>query len=190
MYLGFVVPAYFSLTIIRSFGCSVVRTQLFSVPPRAVSFVFAMLIATFSDLAKHRPFSSSSLFVALAGFPALLGAKNDHHAQYGALFLVVPSVYSAMAGHLRRSIGTGWRVGFGNLGGFVSTFTFLSQSSSFTTGYAICVGFICLSFLANIIYFTGLVLENRKDNSNEGATISEPEKQRMGDLNPDYGYML
>lgn len=96
-----------------------------------------------------------------------------------------------MAGHLRRSVGTGWQIGFGNLGGFVATFTFLSETSTFATGYAVCVGFICLSFLANVIYFVGLVLENRRrDNSNEGASISEDEKQRMGDLNPDYRYML
>lgn len=96
-----------------------------------------------------------------------------------------------MAGHLRRSTGTGFQIGFGNLGGFVATFTFLSQTSSFKTGYAVCVGFICLSFLANVIYFTGLVLENRRrDNSTDGVTIPESEKQRMGDLNPDYRYML
>ena len=96
-----------------------------------------------------------------------------------------------MAGHLRRSVGTGWQIGFGNLGGIIATFTFLSSTSSFNTGYAVCIGFICLSFLANVVYFTGLVLENRRrDNSNEGATILEDEKQRMGDLNPDYRYML
>jgi len=101
MYLGFVVPAYsyayFAPTIIRSFGYSAVRTQLFSVPPWAVSFVFAMLIATFSDLAKHRfLFVIFPLLVALAGFSTLLGATGNHHAQYGALFLAVSGVYSTM----------------------------------------------------------------------------------------------
>ncbi|KAF9647072.1 MFS general substrate transporter [Thelephora ganbajun] len=207
MYLGFVVPAYsyayFAPTIIRSFGYSPVRTQLFSVPPWAVSFVFAMTIATFSDLTKHRfLFVILPLFVALSGFATLLGSMHSHKTQYGALFLAVSGVYSAMpvivcwfnsnlAGHLRRSIGTGWQIGFGNLGGFVATFTFLSQASSFKNGYSVCIGFICLSFLANIVYFTGLVLENRRrDNSNEGASIPESEKQLMGDLNPDYRYML
>ena len=97
-----------------------------------------------------------------------------------------------MAGHLRRSVGTGFQIGFGNLGGFVATFTFLSKTTTdFTTGYAVCVGFICLSFLANVVYFTGLVLENRRrDDSNDSATTPESEKRRMGDLNPDYRYML
>jgi quinol-cytochrome oxidoreductase complex cytochrome b subunit len=101
MYLGFVVPAYsyayFAPTIIKSFGYSAVRTQLLSVPPWAVSFVFAMVIATFSDLAKHRfLFVIFPLLVALAGFATLLGVKHNHHTQYGALFLAVSGVYSTM----------------------------------------------------------------------------------------------
>ena len=101
MYLGFVVPAYsyayFAPTIIKTFGYTAVRTQLFSVPPWAVSFVFAMLIATFSDLAGHRfLFVIFPLLVALSGFATLLGATDNHKAQYGALFLAVSGVYSAM----------------------------------------------------------------------------------------------
>ena len=101
MYLGFVVPAYsyayFSPTIIKSFGYSEIRTQLLSVPPWACSFVFAMLIATLSDLAKHRfLFVLIPLFVAISGFSVLLGTKGDYHVKYGALFLAVSGVYSTM----------------------------------------------------------------------------------------------
>ena len=101
MCLRFVIPAYsyayFSPTIIRSFGYSPIRIQLFSVPPWAVSFVFAMLFATFSDFAKHRfLFVIFPLLVALAGFLTLLGVTDNHGAQYGALFLAVSGVYSAM----------------------------------------------------------------------------------------------
>lgn len=101
MYLGFVVPAYsyayFAPTIIESFGYSEVRTQLLSVPPWAVSFVFAMTIATFSDLAGHRfLFVIFPLLVALSGFATLLGATGNHKVQYGALFLAVSGVYSTM----------------------------------------------------------------------------------------------
>ena len=101
MYLGFVVPAYsyayFSPTIIRSFGYSAIRSQLLSVPPWACSFVFAMTIATFSDFAKHRfLFVLLPLFVALAGFSTLLAVKGRYHVEYGALFLAVSGVYSTM----------------------------------------------------------------------------------------------
>ena len=102
MYLGFVVPAYsyayFSPTIIKSFGYSAIRTQLLSVPPWACSFVFAMIIATCSNLTKHHfLFVLLPLFVAIAGFLMLLGTKEDaYHVKYGALFLAVSGVYSTM----------------------------------------------------------------------------------------------
>lgn len=101
MYLGFVVPAYsyayFSPTIIKSFGYSPIRTQLLSVPPWACSFVFAMIIAVFSDLLKHRfLFVLLPLFVAISGFATLLAYNGDYHVKYGALFLAVSGVYSTM----------------------------------------------------------------------------------------------
>jgi hypothetical protein len=56
-----------------------------------------MVIATFSDLAKHRfLFVLIPLFVALSGFLVLLGTKGDYHVKYGALFLAVSGVYSTM----------------------------------------------------------------------------------------------
>jgi hypothetical protein len=56
-----------------------------------------MIVATFSDLIKHRfLFVMLPLFVALAGFSTLLGVKDNYHVEYGALFLAVSGVYSAM----------------------------------------------------------------------------------------------
>ena len=56
-----------------------------------------MIIATASDFTKHRfLFVLLPLFVALAGFSTLLGVKDNYHVEYGALFLAVSGVYSAM----------------------------------------------------------------------------------------------
>ena len=56
-----------------------------------------MIIATASDLTKRRfLFVLLPLFVALAGFSTLLGIKDNYHVEYGALFLAVSGVYSAM----------------------------------------------------------------------------------------------
>ena len=56
-----------------------------------------MVIATLSDLTKHRfLFVLLPMFVALAGFSTLLAVKGDYHVEYGALFLAVSGVYSAM----------------------------------------------------------------------------------------------
>lgn len=56
-----------------------------------------MIIATYSDLTKHRFLSVLlPLFVALTGFSTLPAVKDNYYVEYGALFLAVSGVYSAM----------------------------------------------------------------------------------------------
>lgn len=127
MYLGLVVPAYgfayFAPAILASYHYGPVQTQLHSVPPWAVAFAVAMLVAVLSDRARHRfLFSLVSIAVAVAGFAILLNVHDDVAAEYGALFLVVAGTFSAMpvivcwfnmnlGGHRRRAIGTAWQIG-------------------------------------------------------------------------------
>jgi hypothetical protein len=49
-----------------------------------------------------------------------------------------------------------------------------------------------LSALASTIYFIGVITENKsRDRGNvKGADLPEAEKALMGDLSPDYRYML
>lgn len=133
MYFGLIVPAYgyayFSPTIIRSYGYSPIQTQLHSVPPWAVSFGFSMLIAVFSDWTRHRYFFTVfPICIAIAGFVVLLTVHDNTNVEYGALFMASSGVYAAMpiivcwfqmnlGGHHRRAVGTAWQVGFGNIGG-------------------------------------------------------------------------
>jgi len=121
MYFGLIVPAYgyayFAPTIIRSYGYSPIQTQLHSVPPWAVSFGFSMLIAFFSDLARHRfLFTLIPICFAIAGFAILLNVHHNKDVQYGALFMASSGVYAAMpiivcwfqmnlGGHHRRAVG-------------------------------------------------------------------------------------
>lgn len=117
--------AFFAPGIIQSYGYSQIGTQLHSVPPWACAFVFAMIIAFFSDKTKHRfAFTLIPIFVAISGFAILLTVHNKPHTQYAALFLVAMGSYSAMpvivcwfnmnlGGHHRRAVGTAWQIGFG-----------------------------------------------------------------------------
>jgi len=121
--------AYFSPGIIRGYGYSPIETQLHSVPPWACAFGFAMLTAYISDKTRHRCLVAIFAFaVALVGFAMLISIHHHKQAQYAALFLVAMGTYSAMpivvcwfnmnlGGHHRRSVGTAWQVGFGNIGG-------------------------------------------------------------------------
>lgn len=208
MYFGLIVPAYgyayFAPTIIKTFDYDSVQTQLYSIPPWAAAFGFSMVVAFFSDRLRHRfAFTLIPIAIAIVGFGMLLGIHDKHHVQYGALFLVTCGAYSAMpvvvcwfamnlGGHHRRSVGTAWQVGFGNIGGIISTFAFNTDTGTFSTGYGISVAFCGLSVIACVIYLVALVLDNRKKDAiaanQDPNAISETEEEMLGDLAPNYRY--
>ncbi|KAL8789830.1 MAG: hypothetical protein Q9213_000898 [Squamulea squamosa] len=208
MYFGLIVPAYgyafFAPGIIRSYGYSQIQTQLHSVPPWAASFTFAMVIAYFSDLFKHRfAFEILPICLAITGFGILFTVHDNHHLQYGALFMVTMGVYSAMpvivchfnlnlGGHHRRAVGTAWQIGFGNIGGIIATYAFLPKDRPkfYRPGYAICISFICLSAASCIAYAASLVMQNRQRDKAPRSLLTEYEKTEKGDLNPEYRYSL
>lgn len=208
MYLGLIVPAYsyafFSPAIIQSYHhYGAVQTQLHSVPPWAAAFAFSMLVAVLSDRVGHRfLFAAVPICVAACGFALLLAVRGRPAVQYAALFLVVMGTYSAMpiivcwfnmnlGGHRRRAIGSAWQVGFGNVGGIVATYAFLDRDAPYyAPGHAICIGFICLSAVSCCAYAALITWENRKRERMVGANLTEYERTELGDLNPDFRYML
>ena len=94
---------------------------------------------------------------------------------------------------MRRSVGTAFQIGFGNCGGAIATFTFLAKDApNYVQGYSICLGFIGFCAACCTLYFFALVAENRKraEGMSEHSGKSQDEKAMLGDLNPDYRYML
>ena len=72
-------------------------------------------------------------------------------------------------------------------------FAFLAKDApKYIPGYSICIAFIALSLLANTVYFLGLSWENRTRDVKAAkgfyTDLTEEDKKRMGDLNPDYRY--
>ncbi|KAL8898537.1 MAG: hypothetical protein Q9192_002030, partial [Flavoplaca navasiana] len=208
MYFGLIVPAYsyafFAPGIIQTYGYSRIQTQLYSVPPWAASFTFAMVIAYFSDKIKHRfAFTIMPICLAIAGFGILIVVHDNHHLQYGALFMVAMGVYSAMpvivcwfnmnlGGHHRRAVGTAWQIGFGNIGGIIATYSFLPQDKAdfYKPGYSICIAFICLSAASCLVYAASCIMQNRQREKAPRSLLTEFEKTELGDLNPEYRYLL
>ena len=198
MYFGMIVPAYgyafFAPTILATYGYSAIETQLHSVPPWACAFAFAMIIATCSDFAKHRfVFTLIPISVAIAGFAILISVHHNKHVEYAGLFLVAMGAYSAMpvivcwfnmnlGGHHRRAVGTAWQVGFGNIGGIIATYAFLSTDAPYyKKGYSICLSFLCLSAASCCVYAVAVVSANRKrDKAPTNLNLSEYEKTELG----------
>jgi len=206
---------FFAPTIIKSYGYDTVASQLYSIPPWAAAFVFCMLIAITSDRLRHRfVFALIPICITIAGFVMLLSIHGQAHRNvlYGALFLVACGCYSAMpvvicwftmnlSGHKRRSIGSAWQVGFGNIGGIIATYSFLSQDApNYHPGYSTCISFLCLSGASCIVYLLAIFLENSKRQRVRAATNPETviasaginddgEDEFLGDLAPSYRYI-
>ncbi|KAK7987979.1 hypothetical protein PG989_008294 [Apiospora arundinis] len=205
MYFGLIVPAYgyafFAPTIIATYKYNAIQTQLRSVPPWAASFVFSLVIAAISDRFRHRYlFTLIPMLISFAGFGILLNVHDNLNLQYGALFLVVMGVYGSMpitvcwfnmnlGGHHRRSIGTAWQIGFGNIGGIIATYAF-DDPPYFKKGYSIGVAFTALSATSCAAYLVALMFENkRRAKAVRTVGLTEYEKGELGDLNPEFRYM-
>lgn len=89
-------------------------------------------------------------------------------------------------------MGSAWQVGFGNIGGIIAVFAFLpSDAPGYVTGYSICIAFTILAILACIVYGIGCWTANQKrDRTPVDVGLTEYEKTEMGDMNPEYRYLL
>ena len=89
-------------------------------------------------------------------------------------------------------MGTAWQIGFGNIGGIIATYAFLAKDAPhYKKGYSICIAFSCLSAAACCLYAVSVWVQNR--NREKAATdlgVTDFERTEMGDMSPDYRYLL
>ena len=58
-----------------------------------------------------------------------------------------------LKGHVERSVGTAWMIGFGNSGGIVATFSFLATDAPlYHKGYSICMAMTVVGLAAGVLY--------------------------------------
>ncbi|KAL2865675.1 putative MFS transporter [Aspergillus lucknowensis] len=211
MYFGQIVTAYgyayFAPSIIQSYGYGPIQTQLYSIPPWAAAFGFSMVIAYSSDKLRHRlAFTIGPMLIAMAGLGILLNVHGieNRDVQYGALFLVTSGCYSAMpvvvcwyamnlGGHRRRSVGTAWQVGFGNIGGIVATYSFLEKDRAnfYKPGFSIGISFLAFSCACCIVYFLAVWHQNRQREqvmASGDPSYLEEDDERLGDMATKFRY--
>ena len=95
-------------------------------------------------------------------------------------------------GHLKRSVGTAYLIGFGNIGGFIATFSFQTKDApSYHTGYSVVMAFFCLTTVTSGLYFIAVRSQNKtiaRQAVAETVPIDEPgEEQHM---HSGFTYML
>ena len=204
-YFGLAVSAYayafIAPTIIQSFGYGPIETQLRSVGPWLATLGVSLATAYVSDRMRHRcTLAVVPMFGAVAGLGTLLVGRlygadvevSEVRARFAALFLVVMGTYTAMpivvcwfqmnlGGHRRRSMGSAFQIGFGNIGGFVAAWAFLDKDwPVFRNGFTICIAFQVVALLAAAGYATCVVLENKRRWFIDPAVLTEEEKDSVG----------
>lgn len=176
-----------------------------------------MIIAYISDFTKHRfAFCIIPICVAIVGFAILLThhGEETRNVQFGALFLVTMGCYSAMpvivcwfamnlGGHKRRSVGTAWQIGFGNIGGIIATYSFMkTDGPEYIPGYSISIAFIVLSAASCVAYYIAITAQNRNRDRNAATSMSNAEigvsaatagegqdvDELLGDMSPNFRY--
>lgn len=208
-YFGFIIPsygyAYFAPTIIQTMGYTGERANQLSVAPWCAAFVVSVCLAVLSDHYRRRfPFVIFCLVLAIVGLAMILGSSNSS-VRFGGCFLTASGLYSGMpllvcwnsinfAGHARKSLGTSVQIGFGNIGGIISTFIFLAKDAPvFRPGLSVCIASCCFAILMAFTYLYAIVRLNKIKKTdkfiNEFNQLSEIEQLFEGDLNPKFKYL-
>ncbi|CAI8504094.1 unnamed protein product [Pichia kudriavzevii] len=209
-YFCFIIPAYsyafFAPTIIKQLGYTAMEAQRHSIYPWLASMGFSILIAFVSDYVRIRlPFLILATIVSIIGFAVTVGCVDQPLVKYGGCFLLAAGLYTAMpilicwvslnfSGHTRKSVGTAFVIGFGNIGGIVAAFLFPSNDApKFIKGLSVGLAFSTFALVCIFSYFGLLVYRNRQKQSltyREAWEQLDPrEKIMRGDLNPDFKYM-
>lgn len=105
-----------------------------------------------------------------------------------------------MGGHHRRSIGSAYQIGLGNIAGIISSFTFVAADKPrYIRGYSILLAFMLFTGVMTTCYFLVVTRDNKRKDRGTYKYVREPEKwealsegerAKMGDLAPDYRYLL
>ncbi|KAL2786079.1 major facilitator superfamily domain-containing protein [Aspergillus keveii] len=168
--------AFFAPTIVRTIypDATVVTQQLRTVPPYVVGAFFTLLMPYFSwRLDKRMPCFVAGPPLMMTGYIMFL-ATSDGHVRYGATFLIASGAFAFGAltnAHVSnnvvsdtaRSAAIGCNVMFGNVGGLISTWSFLSfDAPDYHIGNGLNLATSSLILILSILLWGWMSRDNKK----------------------------
>ncbi|KAG7661932.1 uncharacterized protein J8A68_004535 [[Candida] subhashii] len=209
-YFGLIIPsygyAYFSPAIIRELGYTAVSAQQHTVYPYLCAFGLMNGSAYLSDrMGKRLPYAIFCSIVAIAGLSMVLAATDNPSVRYTGCFFACSGLFSAMplvvcwaainfGSHIRKSVGTAWQIGFGNIGGIIATYIYLGTDAPYyKKGLGVSLGGVVFSIICTNIYFFFCYRMNKikktETYQQEFAALSERDQIMAGDRNPKFTYL-
>ncbi|EMS24265.1 hypothetical protein NBRC10512_000898 [Rhodotorula toruloides] len=191
--VGFYLP-----TIIKSIypTSSTIRVQLLSVPPYVLGSLTTLATGYFSWKTRNRTLymMMSAPFVML-GFAMYIGSMNAH-VRYAAAFMVAIGAFSFgslctafsaanVTSDTARAAALGTTVFMGNVGGLISTWTFLPRHAPrYLPGNAFNLAGSSIMLILSIAIWLWMRKENRaKENGRDDHYIEGKTDQEIADLN-------
>ncbi|RAL14090.1 putative MFS transporter [Aspergillus homomorphus CBS 101889] len=200
--------AFFAPTIVRTIypHNSVVSQQLHTVPPYVVGAFFTVLFPFLSWRFDRRlPFFVLAPPLMITGYIMFL-ASDDAHVRYGATFLIAAGAFSFGAlcnAHVAnnvvsdtaRSSAIGTNVMFGNIGGLVSTWSFLPfDGPDYHIGNGLNLATASMTLILGALMWAWMRWDNRRrekvDVDRALADLSQQQVQDLDWRNPAFRWKM
>jgi len=145
-----------------------------TVPPYIVACFTCISIGWAADRMKTRGvWMIGCTLLAIVGLVMLVSSTNAHVKYVGTFFFasgIYPNVPQGVAwngnnigGSTKRGVGIAMHVGFGNLGGVLASFVYLTKDSPrFIPGHSILIGMLTMSVCCQIFMTIYLRRENAR----------------------------
>lgn len=194
-------------TVIKTLGYADNQAQLMTVPPYIFGCLLTLGSGWLADRMRTRGvFMLCFSLVTIVGFVMLLVSQNIY-VKYAGCFLIVGGVYpnvpqgiawngNNIGGSLKRGVGLAMHVGFGNLGGIIASYSFLTKDSPrFLSGISMLIGLLCMSLILQAAMTAFYRLENARRDRQYKAPEMYTEEERLqererGDLATFYRYTV
>ncbi|PYH83757.1 putative MFS transporter [Aspergillus uvarum CBS 121591] len=200
--------AFFAPTIVRTIypTSSVVSQQLHTVPPYIVGAFFTVLFPFLSWRFDRRlPFFVLAPPLTITGYIMFLASANPQ-VRYGATFLIAAGAFSFGAlcnAHVSnnvvsdtaRSAAIGTNVMFGNVGGLVSTWSFLpSDAPNYHIGNGLNLATASMTLILGALMWMWMRWDNRRreqvDIDRALADLSQEQIQDLDWRNPAFKWKM
>ncbi|KAF8753737.1 Major Facilitator Superfamily [Rhizoctonia solani] len=166
--------ALFLPTIISNMGYTAERSQLLSVPPYVLACILTVTAGIAADRMRTRGrFMIGCFLLSITGFSMLI-ASDKPAVQYTAVFVAsagaFPNASMCMAwcgnnfgGAMKRSVAIAMVVAFGNLGGLVASYTYISRNAPrYYSGHGTLIGVLALGAITALVVHIYCRIENKR----------------------------
>ncbi|KAF5122625.1 putative transporter [Metarhizium anisopliae] len=189
--------AFFAPTIVQTIygGATVVRQQLYTVPPYVVGGFFTVLLPLMSWRVDRRlVFCVLSAPLVMVGYCIFLGTR-DATARYAATFLIASSAFAFgpltnahvsanIVSDTARSAAIGLNVMCGNVGGLIAAWAFLPwDAPDYHVGNGLNLATASMTLVASALMWAWMKRDNRKrEGRNVEAELSALTSKQVEDL--------